>query len=64
MGILSSSSHINTIVASLRFKKMPGGKTRWELFKDATCCFDPIFEVVPHKTSHKTNQVRWALLEK
>ena len=46
MGILQSSSRVNTIVwlHHSNFKKMLGEKGRWELHKDAVCYFEQIQE--------------------
>ena len=30
---------------------MPGEKTRWELYKNAACCFEQFLEAAPYKAS-------------
>ena len=51
----------------MKTNKTYGKRTRWELHKNATCCFQQILEATPHKTAavqpfnsyFKTIQVRW-----
>ena len=56
---------------------IPGEKTRWELNKEAACCFEQILEAAPHKTaavrpltshltkhSNNTSKTCWVLLAK
>ena len=53
MEILPSCSHISIIVwlQHLDSNKMPGEKARWELHKNAACCFEQILEAAPYKTA-------------
>ena len=78
MRFLPSCGCINTTVWMYHMDiiKTHGHKTRWELYKNAICCFEQILETTLHKiatgwplTSHlknhpsKTNRICGALLE-
>ena len=67
MGILRSCSLVSTVVWLHHFNKTPREKARWELHKDAACCFEQLLEAAPHitaavwpLTSHLTNHSRHA----
>ena len=75
MWILLSCSHVSTIVwlQHLDFNRVPGEKARWELHKDAVCCFEQILETTPNKTPtptphlnylSKIDKTCWILLER
>ena len=49
LSMLLCMHHIDTY-------KTHGGKSRWDLPKNATCCFEQILEATPHKTA-----VAWPL---
>ena len=51
--ILPSCIHVSitTWLHHLDLKKMLGEKARWELHKDAMCCFEQVLEVEPVNTA-------------
>ena len=49
--IISVAKIIVTVVIFINFDKTPGGKDRWEQYKDAVCCFEQNLEEAPYITA-------------